>query len=206
MRLSKSLAFRVIALYVVLFSASLAILLALAWLLADQAMRSQILESTQREATTLADEFRATDPATAAILVARRLQRGRSSYYLLQDANGNVIAGNVAPVIPLIGAFSSRIELPAQAQNGAPATLPEVRNVIGFGLLLADGTFVMAADDSDRIGKTRQALLSAFAGTGAISIILAIAGGLLLSRGVVRRLTAINATASAIMAGQSMTP
>lgn len=195
-----SLALRLVGLYALVFALSIAALSGVVWFVAEQTIRGQIAESVRREAIALADEARATDAATAAVLVERRLTRGRSSFYLLQSPLGAPIAGNIEPVAPLVGPFESRIELaPAR---GAAQALPEIREVIGYAALASDGTLAIAADGVEKLDAAKRAILTAFAVAGLASLLLAGAGGLLIGRGVLRRIAAINATAGAVMAGR----
>lgn len=196
----KSLALRLVGLYALVFALSIAALAGVVWYVAERAIRGQIADSAQREAISLADEARATDALTAAVLVERRLRRGRSSFYLLQSPSGRVLAGNIEAVAPLVGAFETRIELaPAR---GAAQALPEIREVIGYAALAADGTLAIAADGVEKLHAAERAILAAFAAAGALTLLLAGAGGLLMSRGVLRRIDAINATAAAVQAGR----
>lgn len=196
----KSLALRLVGLYALVFAASIAALAGVVWYVAETTIRAQIVESVRREAIALSDEARATDPLTAAVLLERRLRRGKSSFYLLQDASGRAVAGNIEPVAPLVGAFESRIELaPAR---GAAQALPEIREVIGYAALGADGTLAIAADGVERLNAAERAILSAFAAAGLGALLLAGAGGLLVSRGFLRRIEAIAATAGAVRAGR----
>jgi signal transduction histidine kinase len=199
-RPKRSLALRLVGLYALVFALSIAALSGVVWFAAEQAIRAQIAESVQREAISLADEARATDRVTAAVLVDRRLTRGRSSFYLLQSPLGAAIAGNIEPVAPLVGAFESRIEL-APARGTAQA-LPEIREVIGYAALASDGTLAIAADGVEKLDAAKRAILSAFAAAGLASLALAAAGGLLISRSFLRRVEAINRTAAAVRAGR----
>lgn len=196
----KSLALRLVGLYALVFGLSIAALSAVTWFAAERAIRGQIIESVRREAIALADEAHATDPATAAVLLERRLRRGRSSFYLLQSPLGTPIAGNIEPVAPLVGAFETRIEL--SPARGAAQALPEIREVIGYATIASDGTLALAADGVEKLDAAKRAILTAFAVAGLVSLLLAGAGGLLISRGFLRRIAAINATAGAVMAGR----
>ena len=196
----KSLALRLVGLYALVFALSIAALSGVVWFAAEQAIRGQIAESVRREAIALSDEARATDAATAALLVERRLTRGRSSFYLLQSPFGAAIAGNIEPVAPLVGPFESRIEL--VPPRGATQALPEIREVIGYAALASDGTLAIAADGVEKLDAAKRAILTAFAVAGLASLLLAGAGGLLISRGFLRRIEAINRTAGAVMAGR----
>ena len=202
MRLHRTLAFRLTALYVLLFALSVFILFSVVWVATERAMTAQIADSVCREAISLADEFRATNAATAAILIDRRLRRGRTEFYLLQDRYGSYVAGNISPVVPVIGGFASQVRLIADNTTDTSSAAGEIRTVLGFGVLLEDGTFVLAGDDIERVESTKRAFLAAFVAAGVASTVLAILGGLILSRGFLHRIDAINRTATEIVTGR----
>ena len=202
MRIASSLIFRLTTLYVLLFAASVAILFALVWLVTSRSMLAQIAANVEREAISLADEYRVTGAEAAAASIERRLQRGGLAYYLLQGPNGLWIAGNIAPVSPVLGPLDLRVRLQSRGQDGSGQTAADLRDAIGYGVLVGDGTFVLAGEDVRRLEAARRAILTAFAAGGGMSVILAILGGLVLSRGFLRRVDAVNETARMIMAGQ----
>jgi signal transduction histidine kinase len=198
MRIASSLIFGLTTLYVILFAASVAILFALVWLVTSRSMLAQIEANVQREAISLADEYRAAGAAAAAASIERRLQRGGLAYYLLQRRNA-WLAGNIAPVPPVVGALDLQVRL--QRVPG-DQTQADLRDAIGYGVLLSDGTYVLAGEDVGRLQTARRAILTAFAVGGGTSLILAILGGLLLSSRFLRRVESVNRTARQIMAGQ----
>jgi signal transduction histidine kinase len=202
MRIASSLVFRLTTLYVLLFAASVAILFALVWLVTSRSMLAQIAANVQREAVSLADEYRATGATAAAASIERRLQRGGLAYYLLQGRNGVWIAGNIAPVSPVRGPLDLRVRLLARGEGVNDWAVADLRDAIGYGVLVADGTFVLAGEDVRRLEDARRAILTAFVAGGGMSVILAILGGLVLSRGFLRRVEAVNETARMVMAGQ----
>jgi len=202
MQIASSLIFRLTTLYAILFAASVAILFALVWFVTSRSMLAQLAANVQREAISLADEYRATGPAAAAASIERRLQRGGLAYYLLQRRNGVRIAGNIAPVSPVLGPLDLQVRLQSGAEMAADRAQEDLRDAIGYGVLLSDGTFVLAGEDVGRLETVRKAILTAFAVGGGTSAILAILGGLVLSRGFVRRVDSIYRTARQIMAGQ----
>jgi signal transduction histidine kinase len=155
----------------------------------------------QREAVALADEYRATDAATAAASIERRLRRGGLSYYLLQGGNGAWIAGNIAPVEPIKGFVEVQVQLQSPEDNAINHETENRRHALGYGVLLSDGVFVMVADDVGRMDNARRAIRTAFVFAAGTSTFLAILGGLLLSGGFLRRIDAINRTAAQIMGG-----
>src|SRR5262245_40388905 len=202
MRIASSLIFRLTTLYVLLFAVSVAILFALVWFVTSRSMTAQIMANVQREAISLADEYRATGALAAAALVERRLQRGGLAYYLLQRRDGAWIAGNIAPVSPVLGPLDLQVRLQSQGEAANDRIQGDLRNAIGYGVLLSNGTFVLAGEDVGRLEATRKAILTAFAVGGGVSVILAILGGLALSAGFLRRVESVNRTAHQVMAGQ----
>jgi signal transduction histidine kinase len=200
MRLRSTLVFRLTALYCLLFAVSVGVLFAVVWIVTSRTMTGQIAADVQREAVSLADEYRATDAATAAASIERRLRRGGLSYYLLQDGSGAWIAGNIVPVLPILGFVELEVRLQSREQT-ADGQGEGRREAIGYGVLLSDGTYVLAADNIDRLKNAQQAIRTAFVVAGGISILLAIIGGLALSSGFLRRIELVNRTAARIMAG-----
>jgi len=201
MRIHRTLVFRLTALYCLVFAASVGVLFAVVWIVTSRTMTRQIAAGAQREAVALADEYRATDPLTTAASIERRLRRGGLPYYLLQDASGEAIAGNIAPVEPILGFLELQVRLQAQGDGSSGQAPEDRRHAIGYGVLLSDGTFVLAADDIGRLANAQRAIRTAFVIAGGISTLLAILGGLLLSAGFLRRIEAVNRTAALIMAG-----
>jgi signal transduction histidine kinase len=200
MRLRSTLVFRLTALYCLLFAVSVGVLFAVVWIVTSRTMTGQIAAGVEREAVSLADEYRATDAETAAASIERRLRRGGLSYYLLQDGAGTWIAGNIVPVAPILGFVQLAVRLQSRDQT-ADGQGKDRREAIGYGVLLSDGTYVLAADNIDRLRNAQQAIRTAFVVAGGISILLAILGGLALSSGFLRRIEVVNRTAARIMAG-----
>ena len=202
MPVARSLIFRLTTLYVILFSASVAILFALVWFVTSRSMLAQLADQCSAGGDFTRDEYRATGAGAAAASIERRLQRGGLAYYLLQHRNGAWIAGNIAPVSPILGLLDLQVRLKPGKETATDRTQEDVRDAIGYGVLLSDGTFVLAGEDVGRLETVRKAILTAFAVGGGTSVILAILGGLLLSAGFLRRVEAVNRTARLIMAGE----
>ena len=199
----KTSIFRLTALYVVIFIFSVSILFAVVGYVARSSMHAQIAAAVQREATTLADEYDATRGSRAPELIELRLRRGALSYFLLQDANGQRISGNIAPISPEPGlrdlAVRQQLREPAA---GDAEDRAEIHNAIGYGVRLSDGTFAFVASDAERITQVEKAILTAFVIGGGVSLLLAVSGGFVLGRGFLRRLEVVNRTSREIMSGR----
>ena len=193
---------RLTTLYVILFAASVAILFALVWFVTSRSMTGQLMANVQREAISLADEYRATGAAAAAALVERRLQRGGLAYYLLQRRDGAWIAGNIAPVSPVLGPLDLQVRLFSARRSGRR---PNARgSAQRHRLWRAPGRRHLcpgrrrcrslaghAEGDSDRIFGRRWRVGDP-----------GNPRGLALSAGFLRRVEQVNRTARQVMAGQ----
>ena len=196
-RVVKTSIFRLTALYVLLFTLSVGVLFAVVFVATQRALRAEIETAVEREAVSLADDYRLAGALRAAVLIDQRLRRGALSYYLLQDGAGGGIAGNIAPVAPRPGP----LDLAVQVQNGESGPIV-THEAIGYGVVLSNGAFVLVGDDASRVGAATRAIRSAFLLAGGASLVLAISGGLLLGSSFLRRLESVNDTARAIMAGR----
>jgi signal transduction histidine kinase len=193
---------RLTGLYVVLFIFSVGVLFTVVGYVAKTSMRAQMAAAVRREATALADEFDATRGSQASELIERRLERGVLSYFLIQDANGKRIAGNIAPLSaePGLRDLVVRRQLPDAADRPSEGAFDK-RNAIGYGVKLDDGTFVLVASDANRIYAVEKAILRAFAIASGVSLLLAVSGGFILGRSFLRRLEVFNRVSREIMEG-----
>jgi len=194
--------FRLTALYVCLFSLSVGVLFAIVGYVTRSSMHAQISATVRREASTLAeyDATRGSELVTA--LVRQRLATGTFSYFLLQDANGQLFAGNIGPVDRAPGLRDltiHRLHYPGRPEKGEE---DEPRDAIGYGIELADGGFVLVANDAERIVQAESAIETAFIVAGSASVLLAILGGIALSGSFLRRIEMVNRTSHEIMSGQ----
>ncbi|MEZ5855152.1 MAG: HAMP domain-containing sensor histidine kinase [Hyphomicrobiaceae bacterium] len=201
MRFHRSLSFKLTAFYVLLFVISVSLLFAVVGYLAQAAVEKQIRITVKAEAETLAAEYKATGPLTSAALIESRLRRGGSAYYLLQSSSGTAIAGNVTSINPKTGPSQLELTLVPDVHAKSAAQPSENRRAVGYGVKMPDGVFVLAAENVDWLDTVASAIRNAFIAAGLASTVLAILGGTLLSRGFLKRIDAINRTASQIMAG-----
>ncbi|MDQ0473683.1 sensor histidine kinase [Labrys wisconsinensis] len=198
----KTSIFRLTAVYVLLFALSVGVLFTVVGYVTRNSMRSQISATVEREAAALAQEYGQADGSAATEIVKRRLQRGAFSYFLLQGADGRLIAGNISPVSIEPGLHDVLVHRRRDAAHPERGEEAEARPAIAFGIRLGDGSFAVVANDAERIAQVESAIGTAFAAGGSVSALLAILGGILLSAGFVRRIDAVNRTARDFMAGQ----
>jgi signal transduction histidine kinase len=115
-------------------------------------------------------------------------------YYLLQGADGQVIAGNMMAIRPKPGLRT--LDWARQAPD---------RHVLGGirgrGVLLADGGYLFVGVSDHQRGELREVVTRAFLLGLGMTVVLALAGGLVMSLGVLRRVEAVSRASRAIMAG-----
>ncbi len=187
--------FRLAALYVAVFAVSALVLGAAVFFAARSALEQQMTARVETEAAFLREEFR-TGGLDRLLATVRTRGRGAGALdYLLQDAAGTHLAGEM-PVAAALRPGWTVVQVPeASEDNGQPERVRALVSDLGGGLLLAVG------DDLGRITEVEEAVATAFLWTAGLAALLGIGGGALLSRAFLARVDAIARTAEAIIAG-----
>ena len=195
-RILRSASFRMTLAYVGLFVVSAGVLFATVYFTATAAMQSDMQAVLRSEAYQLGEIHRRSGLLGVAQEITKRINfRTRGPiYYLLQGPSQQVMVGNLPGMPPVNGAIDF-----AREDNAAPTS--ERARLMGFGLTLPDGSFILVAQDTSRLLDMQRAIESAFAWAGGLTLLLAIAGGVLLSGNFLRRIDTIGRTSRAIMEG-----
>lgn len=181
----------------------MAILFLIVYWIALAALDEQLSDSVERETEVLVELYRTRglDPLVRAIERRVAELRPPRRYYLLQDAAGRRIAGNLPPMKPVEGErvlpVSSLLEGPASKPDDPADAYP----VVARGRGLRNGGFLLVGESRYRAVKAREAIVRAFAWGMAITALLAAAGGAALGIGFLRRIEEINRTTRSIMDG-----
>ncbi len=200
-RFIRTSSFRLTAAYAGLFAASTAILFGIVYWTATNAMREQVRLSLQNEMAVLEAKARESPDGLAAE-IEQRVASGKLQpfYYGLLDPLGHRIAGNVAD----LGTFEGWRELAdtEEEHEDAPAISEHFNPVLmALGHRLPSGSYLTIATDTSRIGEAQEAITDSFAWAAAATLLFALAGGVVLSQGFLRRVDEINRTMRAIMRG-----
>lgn len=206
-RFLRTISFRLAALYAALFAASALLLFVVIYWIVGDALRSQLATTVEREVAALVADDRAGGLADVAAAINRRLasRRHSTTSYLLLDARGRKLAGDL-PARPLRPGWQ-RLTVPKDRDDNDHEHHDEndedqAHPLIALARVLPDGGFLLVAEGSRSIDEVREMIIRAFAWALAVTLLLAIGGGTLLSVGFLRRIDAINRTASAIVDGQ----
>ncbi|MBS0548618.1 MAG: HAMP domain-containing histidine kinase [Proteobacteria bacterium] len=196
-RILRSASFRLTLGYAALFVVSAVVLFGTVYLTATAAMQSDMQAVLRTEAYQLAEIHRRFGLLGLAEQITRRMNfRTRGPiYYLLQAPTRQVLVGNLPGMPPVNGVVDfvrdNDAEEPANARS----------KLTGFGLTLADGSFILVAQDASRLIDMQHAIESAFAWAAGVMLFLAVAGGMLLAGNFLRRIDTIGRTSRAIMEG-----
>jgi signal transduction histidine kinase len=194
-RLLRTTNFRLALIYAGLFGVSAGLLFVIIYWIATSALSDQARASVQARSAAVADVARAR-PADLAGDISRRIQvEGPASLYLLEDAAGSKLAGNL-PALPVFEGWRDLPAPPGSAEEGDAEN-----TVMALGRRLADGRFLVVGADTARVSDAKEAMTGAATWAIGAMLVLALAGGLVVSRAFLARIDAINRTTRAIMAG-----
>jgi signal transduction histidine kinase len=194
-RLLKTASFRFAALYVAVFAASAFVLGLAVFLAARSSLEQQMDTGVQTETAFLREEYRRDGLDHLRSLIEARGQENRALDYVLQDAAGVYLAGEI-PAQPGLRSGWTELTVPSEREaDNEPERVRALVSPLDGGLLLAVG------DDIHRITEVEEAVTRAFALTVGLAALLGIGGGILLSQAFLARVDAIARTAEAIIGG-----
>jgi signal transduction histidine kinase len=199
-RLLRTTSFRLSALYAVLFGASVLVLISVIYWFAIDTLHQQLIAAVDSEVAALVEADHTGGASRVAEAIQRRVASGGrfTAFYLLQDTGGAKLAGNLPTMAPVPG----WVELPAPAQAEHEEDATDGHQLLARGTSLADGGFLLVGADTYRLTELREAILGAFGWGLAVTLLLAVTGGAVLSAGFLRRIDEINRTARAIIEGR----
>jgi signal transduction histidine kinase len=200
--LLRSTSLRLIAWYVAMFVISVAILLSVVYWITRAALDQQLTLSIEREMNVLVEIHRVRGLESVTRGIQRRIDalKPPRRYFLLQADSGGKMAGN----LPSMSPFEGWRELPipaAESQDAAGERTEAGQSIRAMGRRLPSGHFLAVGESNYRTAKATEAIFTAVGWGGAIAILLAVGGGILLGDGFLRRIEEINRTSRAIMEG-----
>lgn len=179
-------AFRLAAAYTVIFSLSVVALgFSTLWIARD-ALDGQILQFARADIAAIQNGFESEQIPEAVEVIDQRLSApGASDYFLLQR-RGRAIAGNHGPIA---------------IQTGVVRLTEKDRTILGVGQMLAPDLYVFCGSDLARVSATESRILNTMLWLFAAALLVAAAGGTVISRAFLRRSDAMAKACRAIMDG-----
>ena len=199
-RILHSSTFRLVVLYMALVSGSVLVLFGFIYWATAGFMDRQVDVTIEAEIQGLAEQYRQRGLGGLTILIAERVAKDASgsSVYLLADKNLQPIVGNLSrwPAEPL----SAEGWLDFTLRESGPDGSDEHRARARTFLLVGELRLLVGRDVRD-LEATRAVIIGALGWGLAISVGLALAGGLMMTSSMVRRIEAINDTSREIVEG-----
>jgi signal transduction histidine kinase len=182
--------FRLSALYAGIFALSVVILGTFVLLTTNQALRDQIVAFSSTDIAAIRNGY-ASQGLHEAQEVVEQLMAGpaNSGFYLLQR-DGKAVAGN----LPAMASRTGTVEFSFSSRG-------HMREVLGVGDFVAPGLYVFSGSDMARLRGVQAHILSVMLDLFAASILIAVAGGALVSRSFLRRTDAMARACQDIMQG-----
>ena len=182
--------FRIATIFVAIFALSAAALTVLTIVIVNGEFRDQIVQFANADIGAVKDGYRTGGIGEAQEVIAQRMSApGFSDFFLLERDQAR-LAGNLRPMAPRTGTLS----LPYPGN-------PPGHAILGVGTFLAPGIYIFSGSDLYRARLTQRRILVTLSWVFAGALILALLGGLLVSRSFLRRADVIVRTCRAIMAG-----
>lgn len=197
-KLVASSAFRLSLIYAVLFSAAALLAIMAITRYTNDLLIEQAHDTVDAELRGLAEQYRLGGIQQLTRIIAERSELPADSLYLVADAQGRRVAGNLASVTEALLAATGRVRF-TYRRSGASG--PELREALASAFRLpGDFRLVVGRDIAERRAfqtMVRDVLLISLLAIAAI----AIAGGLILALRLRRRIDAMSAASRRIMAG-----
>lgn len=193
-RVFRTAAFRLTALYVGLFTLSVLVLGGVAYWTTRLALEAQMHARIVAETAVLGEEFRTAGIDGLRATIERRQNVPGALDYLLQSADGTRLTGELPP--PRHGGGWSDVTI--TSRDGEQHHHERVR---ALAVALPGGAMLVVGQGLDGLRDAEEAILAGLAWVIAAAVVLGFGGGLLLSRGFLRRVDAIARTAEAISGG-----
>src|SRR6266478_2677844 len=199
-RLVRTHAFRLAALYFLVFAASVSsVLLFVYWTSADFVER-QTEATLDAEITGLAEQYAQRGLSGLIQIVAARSagDRGDGMLYLVTNRDGQPLAGNITgwpagvPVRP--GSLSFTIDVAVKGQT-------EIHPARGALFAIPDGYRLLVGRDISDATAFRERIKATLLWSGLVALGIGLAGGTVMSRNMLRRVEQVNRTAERVIAG-----
>ena len=199
-RLLSSTPFRLTLAYMGAFVVAAALIVGfIAWR-ANDLLTNKVVETLEAEITGLREQFQAGGAERLAAVVAQRAGEPGSGLYLLVDATGRKVAGNLDRVPPEL-AGTDRGSVFNYART-APARRGTVsRLAVGVPLPVPGGLMLIVGRDIEDLHRFAGTMGQLGLWSIALLSILGIGAGLAVSRSVLRRIETITDASRTIMSG-----
>lgn len=190
--------FRLAVLYLALFAGSAIALLGYVYWNTAGFLTRQTDEAVQAEITGLAEQYAQGGLPQLVHIVIQRSRDPGQSLYLLVNARGSVLAGNLdrRPSAERDQSGWLDFEYHRRTMDGA-----ELHTARARAFDLTDGSYLIVGRDVQELRSIENLITSSLAWAIALTVALGLVGGIIISRNMLARIDAINQTSRGIMRG-----
>jgi signal transduction histidine kinase len=197
-KLVHTTAFKLMAVYLIAFTLFAAFLLGYFFWNAQRLLASQISGTIDGEISNLAEQYGQGGIVRLIASIDRRSHRPGSLLYLVTNAQGEALAGNVAALPSNSFSHPGWSEVPyTRFEEGGNRDRHALIRVFN----LSDGFNLLVGLDLEEQQRVRATMTNATLWSAALIIILGVAGGWFVTRRVLHRLDDINETSRSIIEG-----
>lgn len=198
-RLFHTESFRLATIFAGLMTGAMLIVMVIIYIIMHQAFRTELLSVVDNDLTSIESGFKTEGVSEASEVINQRLfKAGASDFFILETVNGHKVAGNLPAMAPKLGVLSFAVPalLLGRGEN------PESHAILGKGAMLSPKLYVFAGRDLYLARATEGKIVRTLGWILAITLLLAVGGGVILSNAFLGRIDSITRTCKAIMAGQ----
>jgi signal transduction histidine kinase len=200
-KLFRTTTFKLTLVYLTVFALFAAFLLGYFALNTRRLITEQITETVDAEITGLSEQYRLGGIRRLVIVVDARARRPGSSLYLVTTFAGEALAGNVTALQPGILDNPGWTETVYRRLDEAESSEHPDHHALARVFQLPGGFRLLVGRDLDERERLYHIILDAGRYSIAIVLVLGLAGGLFVTRRVLRRVDAMTETTRTIMAG-----
>lgn len=199
-RLLRSATFRLALLYMLIFGGSVAVLLGFIYWATVGVLSEQVDETIQADIKGLAEQYERRGTRGIAAIIGERIRKdpGGRTVYLLTDPLQRPLVGNLDSWPPAKPDADGWIAFEL-VDRGDPDERPYLARAKRF--VLQGGLNLLVGREVRELERTRHMIVNAMIWGIAITLALALAGGIAMSRSTARRIDTINQTSRDIMSG-----
>lgn len=197
-KLLRSSAFRLMAMFLAIFAIAATALIGYIYYNTNIILARQLDASIEAEVNALADQYRDGGFTRLVAAIEQRAASPGDALYLIADARGRTLAGNVFSAPQGIAENVGWFEFIYRRYQGGETTQRLAR---ARTFRLTEGYYLLVGRDIEERRRLERVIASAVAWGLALTIALGIVGGLLASRRMLARLDAMAATSRRIMLG-----
>ncbi|MGH6816779.1 MAG: ATP-binding protein [Hyphomicrobiaceae bacterium] len=194
---TRTTVFRLIAIHVAIVPIATAAVVGVLYVRTSALLTRQVLQTIVAEAEGLEDFARIGGLKSLADVLAERVRTGNRSLYLLADAQGRTLAGNLNRWPPELD------RAPGGTLFHYTAGEPDAPHRLAAGVVVgvAGGARLLVARDIEEQRRFAAQVLQLFLIGSGLLAAAGLAGGVLASRALLRRVEAITCTSRTIMTG-----